>query len=109
MNELPKEIFQRWGHSFEEDAGDITVYRPADYSFPRARGRSGIEFRSDGKFVDHVIGPADASRGIDGHWEIDGLGRAQVSFEGKDRGPRVLEIIQCDAKVLKVRQRSSSP
>lgn len=105
MNELPKEIFRRWGHSFEEDTGDIVVYRPAEYAFPLARGRRGIEFKPDGTFIDWAIGPADVPHGVNGHWRIEDPGFVRVFFEGNIRAPRVLEILQCDAGVLKVRQR----
>lgn len=109
MNGLPKGIFRKWGHSFEEDTGDVTVYRPDNYPFPRARGRAGIEFRPDGIFIDWVIGPGDAHRAISGHWRMEGLGRVRVYFDGNVRAPRVLEILQCDAAVLKVRQQPASP
>jgi hypothetical protein len=108
MNQLPNDIFQRWGHSFEEDTGDITVYRPAEYEFPRARGRAGIEFKPDRTFIDWAIGPADASRGINGHWQMEGPGRVRVSFEGNVRPARVLDILQCDAGILRVRQQPAS-
>ncbi|WP_229391752.1 hypothetical protein [Methanosarcina sp. DH2] len=108
MTELPNEIFQEWMHSFEEDTNGITVYRPIEYDFPRARGRGGIEFRPDGVFIDWEIGPSDASRGINGHWEIEGPGRVRVSFEGNVRPPRILEILQIDAGILKVRQLPAS-
>jgi hypothetical protein len=103
MNGLPNDIFRMWGHSSEEDTGGILVYRPAEYSFPRARGRAGIEFRPDGTFVDWVIGPADAQRPISGQWHIVGPGQLQISFRGDAQ--RILEIVQCDARILVVRQR----
>jgi hypothetical protein len=108
MNQLPNDIFQRWGHSFEEDTDDITVYRPAEHEFPRARGRAGIEFKPDGTFIDWTIGPADASSGINGHWQMEGPGRVRVSFEGNVRPSRVLDILQCDAGILRVRQPPAS-
>lgn len=108
MTELPKEIFRKWGHSFEESTGEIIVYRPAEYEFPRARGRAGIEFKPDGTFIDWVIGPADAKRGINGHWQIEGPGRVRISLNGNVRPPRILEILQCDATILKVRQQPAS-
>ena len=58
----------RWGHSFEEDHGDVTVYRPATFDFPRARGRDGIEFCSDGSYVDWAIGAGDAPERRAGSW-----------------------------------------
>ncbi len=105
VNALPKEIFRKWGHSFEEDSGDVKVYRPAEYDFPRARGRAAIELRPDGTFVDYVVGAADARRGVMGRWQADGPARVRVSFEGGARPPRILEIVQSDANVLKVREK----
>lgn len=108
MNGLPREIFQKWMHSFEEDTGDVTVYRPTEYQFPRARGRAGIEFRLDGTFIDWVIGPADASSEIKGHWHVINPGYVRISFEGNIRAPRVLEIVECNASRLTVRHHPDS-
>lgn len=104
MTELPDEIFRKWIHSFEEDTNGITVYRPVEYDFPLARGRGGIEFRPDGAFISWEIGPTDATRGINGHWKIEGSGRVSVSFEESTRPSTVIEILQCDSEVLKVRK-----
>jgi len=107
LNELPNEIFRRWVHSFEEDEGDVSVYRPAEYAFPRARGRREMEFRPDGSFIHWMIGPADARQPASGHWRVEGSNRVHVSFEGDSRPPRILEVQQCDAEALKVRQRAA--
>ena len=108
-NISPGDICRRWGHSFEEDTGDITVYRPADYQFPRARGRAGIEFMADGEFIDWTIGPADAPNGLRGRWQIEGPGRVNVTFEAIDRKPIVFEIASYDDEVLQVRRLPASP
>jgi hypothetical protein len=104
MNKLPNEIFQKWMHSFEEDIDGIMVYRPTNYSYPLARGRDGIEFRTDGVFIDWKIGPTDATSGINGHLENEGSGRVRVYFEGNTGSPRIIEILQIDAGILKIRQ-----
>ncbi len=108
MNGLPGEIFRKWMHSFEEDMGGITVYRPGEFNFPRARGRDGIEFRPDGTFIDLTIGRGDASHGINGRWQEDESGRVRISFGDNVRQSRILEIVQIDANVLKVRQQVES-
>lgn len=108
MNGLPNEIFRKWMHSFEEDAEGIKVYRPTEYEFPRARGRDGIEFRPDGVFIYWAIGPTDASRAINGHWRMENPGHVLVSFEGNVQPPVILEILQIDAGILKVRQSPAS-
>lgn len=102
MTELPEAIFRKWGHSFEEDADNITVYRPSEFNFPRARGRAGIEFKADGAFIDWTIGPVDAQSPIPGYWRVEDDSRVLVTYEGARRAPRRLEIVQCDDTMLKV-------
>ena len=34
MPQVTRELFQAWTRSFEEDEGDVHVYRPASYQFP---------------------------------------------------------------------------
>jgi hypothetical protein len=106
--ELPHELFRKWGHSFEESTGEITVYRTAEYEFPRARGRASLEFKPDGTFIYWAIGPADNRLGINGHWKIESPVRVSIVFEGNVRAPLVMEILQCNAKTLRVRQRPAS-
>lgn len=103
VNDLPKVIFKKWGHSFEEDSDDIMVYRPAEYAFPRARGRAGVEFISDGTFINWSIGATDAQQKTIGSWHIIGPGRLQITFKEDLNAPRNLEIIQCSMEELRVR------
>jgi hypothetical protein len=37
MPKVARELLQTWTRSFEEDEGDVHVYRPASYGFPRQR------------------------------------------------------------------------
>lgn len=104
MDELPGGLFQRWMHSFEEDNEGVTVYRPADYPFPPARGRGGMEFASDGRFIDRPVGRGDAQDTVVGRWELAGGGRLTVTVPGSGRPERELEIVHCDERVLKLRQ-----
>lgn len=103
MAELPNEIFRKWQHSFEEDNSGINVYRPTDYNFPRARGRAGLEFSPDGTFTEYAIGPADRQQRETGRWSALTPGKVQVSFDKAGRAPRILEIVQSDQNVLKIR------
>lgn len=114
MIELPNEIFRKWGHSFEEDAGSIKVYRPNTFNFPRGRGRAGIEFKRDGTYIDWIIDRTDAQKPISGRWRIEssvmqthsntGQHRIRLSFEGNLRGERIVEITSLDNDVLKLRE-----
>jgi hypothetical protein len=97
---LPRCLFRRWTHSFEEDSGGVTVYRPPEYSFPRARGRAGLEFRANEEFIDWKIGPGDAPVAVPGAWQEQS--ETQVRVTGAEPA-RVFEIVQCDDLVLKVR------
>ncbi len=91
MSELPDSIFKRWVHSFEEDAGDVAVYRPRDYDFPLAR----VEYR---------IGPTDAPLGVPGRWRSEGPNQVRIIFTDHRKSPYVLEIVYCDGELLKVRR-----
>jgi hypothetical protein len=99
----PAALFRRWFHSFEEDDGSSTVYRPEDFPFPRARGRAGLEFRPDGTLVDWQIGPGDAGRPVEGRWLLEGPGRLRLVFPSG--GPdRMVELIAVEDDVLRLRE-----
>jgi hypothetical protein len=106
MSQLPAGIFRRWVHSFEEDAGDVAVYRPVDYDFPLARGRRGIEFKRDGEFVEYSIGQTDAPLGSPGTWRSEGPNRASITFTDRPSA-YTLEIVDFDGNLLKVRKSPS--
>lgn len=99
-------LTRQWVHSFEEDSGDLTTYRPADYQFPPARGRAGIEFHADGTFTERQIGPADALVEVRGRWQYGGSGLVRVSFDDPGRPERMFEIVECTDQKLQVRRRS---
>lgn len=95
-------LFQRWGHSFEEDHDDVTVYRPAGHAFPRARGRDGIEFHRDGTVVVWAVGRGDAPEARPGTWQEAGSGELRVLAGGR---PRLLEVVDVGPDRLEVRRR----
>jgi len=95
----------RWMHSFEEDHGDVLVYRPPDHDFPRARGRDGIEFAPDGSFVEWAIGRGDAQQAVPGRWRTADSGGA-VEVATDRGGEQVLEILQVSPDRLEVRRRT---
>ncbi|MFD5010938.1 hypothetical protein [Streptomyces chartreusis] len=103
MREPPAGLFRSWIHSYEEDHGDVRVYRPDDHPFPPARGRRGMEFAADGAFVDHPLGRGDAPDAVPGHWRLAADGHVVLTFEGA-RPERELEIVRCDEAVLEVRR-----
>jgi hypothetical protein len=96
-----EQLFRRWGHSFEEDHDDVRVYRPAEYDFPRARGRDGIEFRPDGSYIDWVVGPGDAREPQGGRWRLEGDGRIRVTTAADQE--RVVEVLSVSPDRLELR------
>src|SRR3712207_9162468 len=100
MTDPTAAVTGRWLHSFEEDHGDVTVYRPPDHDFPPARGRRGIEFFPDGSFTEWVIGRGDAPQAVPGRWRTAAAGRVEVTagrtgdpvVEGRPRGPGRAEV-----------------
>lgn len=62
----------RWVHSHEEDTDDLRVYRPADFSFPRSRGRTSIDLREDGTYSRRAPGPVDVPVETGGQWRLAG-------------------------------------
>jgi hypothetical protein len=95
----------RWLHSYEEDHGDVAVYRPADHPFPPARGRDGIEFADDGSFTEWAIGRGDRREPVPGRWHTAEADTLAVST---DRGgEQVLELVHLAADRLEVRRRTA--
>jgi hypothetical protein len=92
----PSQLFKHWQHSFEEDHGDIQVFRPAEYPFPPARGRAGIEFRPDGTSIRYAIGRGDAPTPQPGRWQMNEQNRLQMAGGN-------LEIVRVDDSILEVR------
>ena len=101
MNGTP-DMVGTWFHSYEEDTEDAKVYRPKGFAFPPSRGRPGIEFGSDGSYVE--IGPGADDRGAvsRGQWRDLGGGQIDTSFPETDRAPSVRRILSCEDGVLKI-------
>lgn len=104
-SDLPKEIFKHWTHSHEEDTAEFSVFRPADYKFPPARGRNGFEIKEDGKFIEYGPGPDDRGVELHGYWEPEGKTKiiGYVEEDGKTR-QRVINIITCSDDILKIKK-----
>jgi hypothetical protein len=100
--ELIKNLAGHWVHSFEEDAGNTEVYRPADFPFPPARFRRGFEFAPEGKLSYYGLGPADKPLIFGGRWSETGPKRIRLEFDDAHRAPETLEIISMADDVLRV-------
>lgn len=95
------ELCGRWGHSFEEDHDGIRVYRPAGYDFPRARGRDGIEFRSDGSYVDWAVGRGDANEAREGSW-VSGAENESLEVTTAAGERRIVRVVRLGADRLEL-------
>lgn len=94
-----------WTHSFEEDQGDIQVYRPThSYTFPPARkGRETLQFEQDGLLTIQTPGLDDRPRATVGRWMALGTNRFQLSGIANS-SDRTLEIVEYTPQTLRVRR-----
>ncbi|NEE00912.1 hypothetical protein [Phytoactinopolyspora halotolerans] len=104
MADLPAALFQRWAHVDEEDTPGVRVYRPADRPLPPARGRDGIEFRTDGTYIAWEPGAADAPYPSEPRqWSLAGPDRLRL--HGQD-GPIIEVVVAVSDEVLLLREAS---
>lgn len=77
--------FGTWMRSQEEDKDPNAawlLYRPGNYEFPPARGRSGFIVQKDGKFALLGPSPADRSDTAWGSWKQEAAGRLHIEVSG---------------------------
>jgi hypothetical protein len=106
MNTQPAEelLQKRWLHSHEEDTPTEMVYRPADYAFPPARGRSGFDLKPDGQLIEVGIAPTDGSREVGGTWHLQEGENPILTLMPATSGPRTLQIASVSKDRLTVRK-----
>jgi hypothetical protein len=103
MPHVERELLQTWTRSFEEDEGDVHVYRPASHTFPRQRRpRDTIEFRPDGTLVRLVPGRADKREREESRWYAELPGRLRATGVPGQQD-MLLEVLHVDAGLLKLR------
>lgn len=61
-----EKLYGVWYRSYEEDKGDIAVYRPKTYRFPPMRAREKMEITKEGEIMQYRIGPSDAYEKVKG-------------------------------------------
>ena len=80
------------------------VFRPAEFTFPRSRGRASFELKTDGTLIDHGIGAGDAATETHGTWSAPSAGEVAF-FEGAAKKPsRLLQIIRAEPDRLVVKK-----
>jgi hypothetical protein len=95
-------IFQKWLHSYEEDTGDLKIYRPSTFDFPLGWGRDGMTFTKDGGFLLRDIAPNDTMMQINGHWKATSEIKLEISFPSGEKETFILEIKDINSKILKI-------
>lgn len=93
-----------WTHSFEEDQGDVLVYRPTQgFAFPPARGRETLEFGAGGELTERMPGPDDRPRDRAGNWTALGMNRFRLGG-ATDAPGRAIEVLEYTPSILKIRK-----
>lgn len=95
-----------WTHSFEEDQGELLVYRPTTtFAFPPSRGgRDTLVFGKGGEVTEMTIGPDDRPRPSPAG-PATPLGMNRYGIGGTPGAPdREFEIVEATSGILKVRK-----
>lgn len=97
-------IHGSWTHSFEEDQGDVLVYRPTgSFAFPPSRrGRETLEFGEGGELIKREPGPDDRTRASAGRWTALGMNRVSLKDPAQPGG-RVIEVVEVTPEILKIK------
>jgi len=104
MHQGDAPISGSWTHSFEEDRGDVLVYRPTEsFAFPPARGRETLEFGEGGELFERTPGPDDRPRDTVGRWTALGMNRFRLGTTANSPG-RVIEVVEHTPEILKIRK-----
>ena len=88
-----------WAHSFEEDEGEVQVYRPYDtFPFPPSRqGRETLDFREADQVVSGTPGADDRQVRTAAGVTALGMNRFRLG------DARVIEVLEAGPDVLKIR------
>jgi hypothetical protein len=102
MNQAP--LRGSWTHSYEEDQGDVLVYRPThSFAFPPARGRETLEFGEGGELTKQTPGPDDRPRARVSRWTALGMNRFRLEGTADTPG-QVIEVVEYTPEILKIRK-----
>jgi len=97
-------LCRHWLHSYEEDTEEEMVFRPANFSFPPSRGRTGFDLKPDHRLVQIGIAPVDGPTETEGTWRL-GDDDSLSLFLGPDSAlRRVLRIKSAGPDRLVVRK-----
>jgi hypothetical protein len=94
-------LHRRWVHSHEEDSEDEMVFRPADFDFPRSRGRLSFELQPGGTLLERRPGPTDRPVEGGGTWELEGGEVLVLRPAGQPEERRPIEALEPDRLVVR--------
>lgn len=93
-----------WSHSYEEDQGDVEVYRPsATFAFPPSRrGRETLVFGPDGRASMGMPGPDDRQQHAT--ITVTPVDSNRFRFEGGAFSSQMVEVLELSPTVLRLRR-----
>lgn len=83
MSILKPVLLGKWFHAHEDDTPGRSLYRPDTYALPRARGRSGFEFKADGTLILLAPGPTDRATSTIGKWSWQDSEHIKMEIPGR--------------------------
>ncbi|MET3131630.1 hypothetical protein AAKU55_001893 [Oxalobacteraceae bacterium GrIS 1.11] len=103
MNQETARLGGKWTHSFEEDEGDVRLYRPTDsFPFPPSRrGRETLAFGPDAQVLRGMPGPDDRQRVTSSG--MTALGMNRFRLDAPEANGSVIEIVEAKPDLLKLR------
>jgi hypothetical protein len=96
-------LYRHWIHSNEEDTPTERVYRPATWSFPPSRGRTGFDLKPDNRCAGFGIAAADGVEEYAATWDLDDDDRLTI-YDDRQRPVQVMQIVAVDDDRLVVRK-----
>ena len=103
-NDLLQTLQKHWVHSHEEDTATEMVFRPADFPFPRSRGRTAFELKPGNLLVESGIAPTDGPQITEGTWQLNEKNELVFSKRAATSASRVLPIVSAAADRLVIRK-----
>lgn len=93
-----------WTHSYEEDVGDVQVYRRSDaFEFPPSRrGRETLTFGDRGQMTNSTPGPDDRPQRSSG--TVKPLGRNRFSLQAGEGAGTEIEVVEATPDALRIRR-----
>lgn len=93
-----------WTHSYEEDAGDVQVYRRSEaFAFPPSRrGRETLAFGDGGRMTNSTPGPDDRPQRSSG--TVTALGRNRFRLQAGNGAGMQIEVVEATPDALRIRR-----